>query len=220
MRYHSAVVTSQNDNKSATRQPYRRGHVCMHVQIDRDREKEREKARERILTISVFNIRIFSSKLFFPVSLLVSCGGLSLASPRTVDASSRIHLSKPSGVFRPIFTSMSFKSGTDSQALPSSIVQKQKNSSGQRLAYVLCVSWKMLPVTLRESLPPGLYGILCDSGWVRLHQSRKTIWQHHHNTAWLSQQHDSYRNLNFKCINIRCQTEEARIIVKKIESGF
>lgn len=89
-----------------------------------------------ILTISIFSFLIFSSKLFIPVSLPVSCARASLASARREDDSSRIHLSKPSGVFRPIFASMSLRSGMLSLTVPSSIAMSvftPIRSAGQRL---------------------------------------------------------------------------------------
>lgn len=60
---------------------------------------------------------------------------------------------------------------------------------------------KLLPVKLWESLPIGLYGILCASSWVRLRQERKTVWQHQRSSVLLSQQHAAQRKQSSSCLS-------------------
>ncbi len=90
---------------------------------------------ELALTISILSFRIFSSRPFFSVSLL------SVWWWEIILCSSLIHFRSPSGVFLPTFNSRSFKSGTDSQVLLSSMIikmiyLKEKRGKGKKLLWI------------------------------------------------------------------------------------
>ncbi len=111
---------------------------------------------ELALTISILSFRIFSSRPFFSVSLL------SVWWWEIILCSSLIHFRSPSGVFLPTFNSRSFKSGTDSQVLLSSMIikmiyLKKKRGKGKKL---LWIKKKCSSLTLKLWSIPLIYSIM------------------------------------------------------------